>query len=758
VTSFPVNTYNPLDLPISVSKIEDACGKEGNEGCNRRWWFHSVQKLPQPQSAPTIFGDVHHAVLARYYMADDRGMDATGHPVDLYPPGWQTMVSRFDRDKDTAPKYTIDVMEEAIIKGLIATALKDGILLRQPGRRVEVPIERVLYTEPGLAGAKINLKGFIDLETNQSVEDHKTHKNTDWVVPAKRLSKQIQLITYAYDRFERNLYEEELLLAHNNYIKNFDEPQVIRRTAKVSREYVYGFYKDVVWPCIERMYRLYKQFPKGTVDQWRKIPGPYNQKKECNKHFGKECPYIRICNEVHSVSHYLAVFAEKEAMKNNPIPPITKGNSIMASLLDTAKKEQQNLAASIGQPPAPAVAPSGVPMATPQQAGQTATPPQASKILANLSLAMAAAKAKQGGAVPPAASTPAVVTQAPAPIPTPAVVAPVVQATPTPAPAKAPQQRTPWHIPGCAACSSSTVMGYIFANGGKSVHPCQTCEAMAISAGLPTAKDYKVWVGPKGAPNEGVVCFQLLSTPNGDVFRGDTPIVEPEPEPVQEEPQPDPMGLAGVLGGLAQMAPAPVVAPTETVTPGKRKRRTQAQMAEDAAKTATPLSPPTPAYTPANPFTGTPQTIPFAEDPSNGENSAVPVSLPGNAQNDLPGGTPEESLEESRCTCNGEPGFNLLRGCVIFIDGKDTVISADEVLAMALGQIESKLGKQIAAIPYFDLLSAVDAHCATIAKALNGLSSNTWIVSTPITKGTPMSHLIDGLQQYAKRVIVGLAG
>jgi hypothetical protein len=403
----------------------------------------------------------------------------------------------------------------------------------------------------------------------------------------------------------------------------------------------------------------------------------------------------------------------------------------MANLLDTAKKEQQGLAASVA---------ANIPTASTGVVvppGQTTTPTKANQILLNLTASMAAAKAKQGGIVPPAVMP---------------VVAPVVQAAPVvippvaaPAPAKAPQQRTPWHIPGCSACKDSTVMGYIFANGGKSVHPCQTCEAMATTQGLPTSKDYKVWVGPKGAPNEGVVCFQLLTQPMGEVIRGDAPIVEPEPTQ-EPEPQADPMGLAGVLGGLAQAAavPAivPVVTPTETVTPGRRKRRTKEEMAADAAKTAqqAPVGLEMPELSPSNPFSGPVET--------------PPVSFPGIAEP-----APEESPAQGPCiACNGEPGFNLLIGCNLFVDGKDTVITADEVLAMAMGEIATVAGKPLAAIPHFDQMAAIDSLCPSLSTRLKNLLGESFIVAYPPTKGTAMARLLDGLRPYAKRVIVAIAG
>ena len=110
------------DFWVSISAFENAFGKDGKSGgCVRRWWFDKICKLPQPARSATIFGDVFHAVCARFYSADDRGLDERGQPVNLYPPGWKSVKSKFAKTEEVIG--TISEMDETLIRTLVDKAI-----------------------------------------------------------------------------------------------------------------------------------------------------------------------------------------------------------------------------------------------------------------------------------------------------------------------------------------------------------------------------------------------------------------------------------------------------------------------------------------------------------------------------------------------------------------------------------------------------------------------------------------------------------
>ena len=151
----------------SVSQMKTA------SDCLRMWWFSKRCKIPQDQTAATIFGDVGHAVCERFQLADDRGL-SNGQPVNLYPEGWMTMCNRYDKTKTL---YTVTPAEAALIVSLINEAIHQGMLLRLPGREVEKDIEVQIHN----AGHhKVIMRGFLDLVAPGVVEDYKFVKSTDY--------------------------------------------------------------------------------------------------------------------------------------------------------------------------------------------------------------------------------------------------------------------------------------------------------------------------------------------------------------------------------------------------------------------------------------------------------------------------------------------------------------------------------------------------------------------------------------------------
>jgi len=478
----------------SISAIEDAGGKYGDAGCIRRWWFNKCMKMPKPKKKATIFGDVLHAVNARYLIADDRGL-INGKPVILYPEGWMSAKEKFGTD-DTV--YTITPAEAALIQTLVDTAISEGILIREPGRRVECELGENLIRDFGQdifgryiyideqKNLKVLLKGFIDLETPKKVEDHKSAKKLEepYCVPLKKLKKTLQLMMYSLDKYERG-HKGNLWIVHNNFIKDFDKPQVVRREDEVTEEEVYTFYQDVILPIVKRMVKIYTEYSPDKINRWADISGPFNTEKECNRYYGKPCPYLNICAGVCTVKAYLDSYKEVRNIVETETNYGKVGNS-MSSLIDKIKQANGALKAA--------------PTTTP------ATPP-----VTNTTLAIAPAPIATGGlagilskmkpASLPVEPPPAAV------VTPPAEIAPVVAPAPVTPPAEAEatvKQRAPWYMTDgdkpCQACGTNEIQGFNTAGNA-----CRVCDARAKLAGKPTSSDYKIDVLP-----DGMLQFTLL--------------------------------------------------------------------------------------------------------------------------------------------------------------------------------------------------------------------------------------------------------
>ena len=199
---------NSDEMWTSVSAIGDG------KGCLRRWWFKKVVKMPERQRAATIFGDVGHAVWDRFYRADDRGL-VDGVPVNLYPDGWMTMCNRFDKTKT---KYTVSQEEAALIMALVDKGISGGYMVRTPGRIVEKEISTEILN---VGHTKVILRGYIDLDLPDGLEDHKFLKDKKWAKSPAKLIKDIQMMGYGYAK-KVDGHKGNLHLTHNNFIKSFD--------------------------------------------------------------------------------------------------------------------------------------------------------------------------------------------------------------------------------------------------------------------------------------------------------------------------------------------------------------------------------------------------------------------------------------------------------------------------------------------------------------------------------------------------------
>lgn len=669
---------NKKDMYTSVSAITDA------DDCMRRWWLNKVVKLPQQQRKATIFGDVLHAVCERYLLGDDRGLDAKGHPVNLYPEGWMSTYNRFDKTKTM---YTISDTEAVLIKALIEQAIIQGVLVREPGRIIEKQFEVVIYSK---GFAKAVLRGFEDMYSPHGITDQKTCKVKKYALSKAKLRKSIQMMGYGKAEIILG-HQGTIWLTHNNFIKNFEKPEVIQRSIEVSQIEVELFFTDTILPIVRRMMDYYLKYPQTHIHQWRNIPGA-DDPSSCNYHYGASCPYIMICSGVGTIDNYLRPFnlTVNELVGNEIFIQKKVESKIMNNLVNKTIAEN---AARAADDTAPAIAAPVV--AAPVAAVVETVPvaivetvldkqPAPTGILSTLKNAAAAV-------VNAVKSTPAVV-----PVESPTAEAPVVAVAPaTAAPAAVAEQQTaPWYtdynnLP-CPACMDAPIRGY------TNNLPCRICDIRAAELDRPTSLDYDVTI-----LDGGILSFTLKTgeAPAVEVTIVPPPVVTSVAEPVAAAPAP--VNIA-TLAATAEIPPAPVVEPP-----------------------------------------------PVVEPITNYVNKEVLDRVTAKVLLEAPPATALEQVYIAPAT----EGFDLLIGCS-FVSSKNgaegAVVYAEAILNDMLIQIAAAAGKaHFSAVDHFALIQAVEAYVPSIVPGLNGVT----VISAAPSKGSAHARMIDGLRMYAETVV-----
>lgn len=293
------------------------------EDCNRFWWFERILRLLEPPAIVDnfTFGTVLHGVCERYLSATMNGRvrgpagavmtkepmvgQIAGHPVNLYPKGWETTVER-----DGSSGKTVTPTEAKLIQRLIAEAIEEGILVRGKQTTVE---RKILL--PVIEG--VNLVGYIDVHRNPSavrqlpvIEDHKSYGkgSVRFLKREKKTSPNFlgsdqQLKTYAWAITELdNLHDSVggfngVRVRHNQYPK-FPGRPVTSVEATITSEQIeeHGEYlRDVAG----RMVRV------ADVKEWADVPGPKDTGK-CEHWYGKPCPFHKICGRVETTEQHKA--------------------------------------------------------------------------------------------------------------------------------------------------------------------------------------------------------------------------------------------------------------------------------------------------------------------------------------------------------------------------------------------------------------------------------------------------------------------
>ena len=422
---------------VSTSQIEMF------EACHRKWWMHSVLRLPEVKKHSTAFGTIGHSVLDRFLSADDTGRDLeTGEPVVLYPPGWDTFVEK-------GVRYSLQPHERAVLQTLIDAAIAQGVIKRLPGRRIErnfkVPIDD-----------DVTLVGKIDVDLPGEVQDHKFLKSLKWAKSPDPRSPDyagaaVQMLTYAAVKMLEDPSLERVLVRYNNFCKDPDAPAidtvhawVLRKSAEKHLDYV----RKVAGEMQEIEDRGL------TAEDWQLVKGPC-QKGACKAFSG--CVRADVC------AGYLPISEHIERTKRAMEAANSGATTTNPSLIELLREEETMKAKR--------------PITLPNNRG--------TNTMTDIFARARSAQSATATATPPAAKA-APPAAAPAAQAAPPAAAPATTTTAT-RPAIVTDGVPPWAVQGCKACGSSAHPGF-----NTTGAPCRICDVNSQRAGGPVSSNYVI--------------------------------------------------------------------------------------------------------------------------------------------------------------------------------------------------------------------------------------------------------------------------
>lgn len=529
-------------------------------------------------------------------------------PVDLYPQHWQVAKSRYGKscenckgnghawidDSTDSAGAMAEVMgtlppceacfgtgiesegkitpaEEVDVKRLIQAAIENGVLERVPGRKIEQGFNRTVIkttcpdcmsSQPNKKcllcggdgkGTTVQIVGYIDLETNTEVHDHKTTSNMRYAKQAKKespnwLGKSSQMLIYAKEVTTKCIERGEpvppiITLRHNVYCA---KENIVRKTiAEVTQEDI-----QREWSKTERSAAHMVEL-RDNVEEWTDIADPEDASVACNAYGG--CPYRSICSHQESADNYENRLEKlKQKAYTNPVSPTQtpNGEHDMPSFKEIMAQQAAAKAASLGTAPS---APAQTLSINPPAPVQTQAPVTTTPTVAPTHTITAAA---------PAHTTATVV-------------------------AGLPPNAPPWASPDCSACPSNKgIAGVGFNKNGA---PCKICDLKSAKAGRKTSAEFTLELDGKG----NCIWFEKANPDNA----GESPaarVAETIKAEVKEVTAAQQVAAETVQKALeAQTQAAATILPlpqeaTQALPPvEKRKRRTKAEMEAERA-TMTP--------------------------------------------------------------------------------------------------------------------------------------------------------------------------
>lgn len=564
------------------------------EMCERKYASQYVYDLPELRKQSFTIGSVVHAVCERWLLCpgdvvpqprevpdqptSEFGAYAAGSclfgqvpgtQVNLFPPGW-TKVK--ERDGSWVELATND--DIALARDLAQAAIDSGILTRYPDGRVERKfwIKILSNLELRAAGfdtvAEVWATSLIDFSSVRHgiLEDHKTSAGEKYLLDAQQLQENGQMLLYAYVLFrwmeDIGNPSDTIRASHNQFVKKKNPKTgkypIRKTTTTISKKQANVYFKKLKAEALE-IFRLHMSRPALTT-----IP---MTESACGAYGG--CAYNNICLGIQTPDQYKADVAQR----------LLGG---VYKTFDTKPTHEETMNqlpfAQPPQPPQPygGYAPAPMQAPLPMQQQPQAPPPQ-----------------QQQWAPPPA------------PAPQPQPPGPNLQTA---------RGNVPWAAQTCALCG-----GLGLSSTGD---PCPMCLQL-----LPPSE-----VGRHPAHFQ----YGFDYTGTWRIRKPEAPTQAPAPPqapPPQQAPQmqfPTPPAQAPAAAPAAPPQGETTWEPVEPPEPAdatpegvakKRKRRTKAEMAEDARKALAAQGQP---LAPVNPEPPTiPQHAPVAAAPSVPESQAT---------------------------------------------------------------------------------------------------------------------------------------
>ena len=222
--------------------------------CPRKWWMTYVLGLRSPATEANIFGSDLHADVEEYELG----------------------------------------LKDAPDSELGRIALHEGYLPR-PGDGWEIEVET--GREPALAG--VRLLGYVDARLGGSffvtILDHKTMRTRDYAETSETITRNLQLILYAWDYLRTRPEMTTAELMHVQYVRS--ESRVYRVVGKVTREDVMAYVEDLGVPVVEQMKEIARiekleDVPKD-LGGCQKYGGCYMLTQGCSGRNDRAVPSLR---------------------------------------------------------------------------------------------------------------------------------------------------------------------------------------------------------------------------------------------------------------------------------------------------------------------------------------------------------------------------------------------------------------------------------------------------------------------------------
>ena len=257
--------------------------------CARKWWLTFIRKLPRIEHKKFAFGTIMHGAIERHLK-----------DKPLWPDGW-------DIDKDSGIR--LDPADTQLIQILVNKAIEDGVIERRPGGRTEEWVklqlnERVIY------------RAIIDYrDIHSRLEDHKSATKTRYFKSAKKLKKDIQMMCNAkwmMDDLKRKgkVPPQIVTLAHNQFLKDYEEPLVRKREAEVTPSEIDKFFAETIVPMVQRMLEVAEKTDPFDIED----PLP----SACRQYGG--CDYVSICTSQETVLQFEKRITNVQQRRENPEP------------------------------------------------------------------------------------------------------------------------------------------------------------------------------------------------------------------------------------------------------------------------------------------------------------------------------------------------------------------------------------------------------------------------------------------------------